>query len=255
MDAAELERRLLRMATETAAGRNIKRNLELERFLPLADKNHLLEAVHDSPSDQPFDLLDAYKGACHRRALRGGAIRSRVGNHQFGRAIERDALIAFLWQFHAGRFPDAARATAFVNRLVKGRLRSSERLLVMSEFASWVTWDPDDPAEDPFSFFVASPEEVRACLGLSPAYRCAEGLILFRYSIPSSTVVHRPTVGDAALYEYFEPPPVGHDDHGLSSPWKEGMAELPSYEPEPRPEAVHPPVVFAQLRLPADEVK
>jgi hypothetical protein len=147
-------------------------------------------------------------------------------------------------------FRTKAHARDFLERLLSGDTPTkAEAAILMSEYSAWVTWDEDGKTADPFRFArtAASADLVRASLGLDPQNRMkGKPLLLFVYSSHSGLDLFRPTIADAGLHRFFEPPPIGNDDYGLTKTWPPAMAKsLPTLLP--RPEAIHSPIAFEHL--------
>lgn len=246
---AQLQKRLGNWSTRSRVGRVIVPNLNpLERFLPAGDMKELLLAICNSPEDDLFLLGDAYKEACYRHIRRGGPAKMETLPILLGRAVERSSFIYWLFQ-RSGYFTRQEEAEDFVERLINGDpLEGREPWLLMSQYSAWATWDLDNSENDPFVF--GSAEHVRASLGLDPEARTDRGLLLLVYERPQTLRLFRPTVADAGLFLFFQPPPPPIKSYGLTKPWEPGIAQDSSYSPSPKPEVLHEPIEMLHFKLP-----
>lgn len=253
-DVALIEQTVLNWALSDGLARRIVRNLrELEFFLPTPNTIALLQSILGCHSKTSNELRREYLITCYKNVRQGGT----VGNPQpllVGRAVDKDGFVQALWQTHGtigkgtGNFARLPEVEDFVSRLLAGDpLSPMERKLVMSPYSAWVTWNPSDSSSDPFRF-AASATVVRACVGLeSLVTKKGEPLLLLAYEKISALDLRRPTVADAGLHSYFEPPPPD-STHGFTVPWPEDFT--PGFRPYSLPEAVHAPVAFSLLTGP-----
>src|SRR5690349_17510965 len=148
----EIESRLFRWSTEDEAGREIVRNINpLERFLPPSELKDMLYVIYRSPSPDPDDVARSYGEECHRHVLKGGPVKSRRPA-VVGRAVEREDLVNQLYNANRAHLHSPELAEAFVNDLVSNHdPTDAECGLLMSQFASWVTWDATGSG-GPFDF-------------------------------------------------------------------------------------------------------
>jgi hypothetical protein len=173
-----------------------------------------------------------------------------------GRAVQRDSFVLRLLQDHGGYFHGEKGADDFVNRLRRGDSMSAyEQSILMSAWSSWVTWDEKTPAGDPFGFLGShKADEVRDCLGLDPERRSdGKPLLLLVYRRLPGVELYRPTIADAGLHRFFEPPPVGFDAHGWTKT-RPPAAEPAGRLAKPRPEALHKPLPLSCIALPVREL-
>jgi hypothetical protein len=242
---AAIRRVLLRWSRDEL-GREIVRNLNpLERFLPAADMEPILAIVHGFRSKPITALPDAYRDECYTHHTRRGGDVSNPQPAILGCAVERDVFIGRLYKNHRKYFRSRAFVRDFVRRLISGDpLTTYESALPISEHSVWVTWDK--LSSDPFAFAVDA-DHLRACLGLAPPERWhARPVVLLVYERHPGLKLCRPTIADAGLHRFFEPPPVGNDAHGLTKTWPSSLRKL-SAAPMPRPEAVHAPDTMERL--------
>jgi hypothetical protein len=245
---------LLRWSTEDDLGREIVKNINpLERFLPKEDMRELLDVLRQSCHD-PIPILNKrYGRECHRHALLGGTVKSPKPP-LIGRAVHRESFALWLYQEHGAYFHSERAVQDFITRLRQGDSMSAyESSILMSAWSAWVTWDSASAGADPFGFIESGKaEEVRACLGLDPERRWdGKPLLLLIYNRHPGVELYRPTVADAGLHRFFEPPPVGYDGHGWTKTWPPGM-QTTKARLKPRPEALHRPV---QMRCLAQRVR
>jgi hypothetical protein len=243
--------RLVEWATRSDIGRVVVTNLDpLERFLPPESMARLLGAIARGASGDLGKVATAYEKACLKQVKRGGPVRLPKLPPVIGRAVERDRFVQHLLR-HSDHFGGREKEVqSFVEQIILGiPLEGSQSAVLMSAYASWASWDRDFPAA-PFAFAGDSAEKVRASMGLDPDARCDDGLLLLIYDRPDKTSLLRPTVADAGLFLFFEPPPVRFNNHGLTKPWLPGLCGVDGYSPQPRPEAIHEPVEARHLHLP-----
>ena len=223
-------------------GREIVRNVRvLERFLPMNCMEGVLRAVLNSRAGSASDLATSYQRECYKHTRRGGPV--TVHPVLVGRAIELDLLRKRLRESDAC-FPlfygNERLVDLFIERLLGGApLTPEEMSLPMSDYSAWATWDLDDWSTDPFRFGKDA-DHIRASLGLDPnSWWIGTRLVLLVYNLPATVVLCRPTIADAGLHPFFEPPPPPEERYGLTRVW-----HLPrqKHAPLPRPESVHEPV-------------
>ena len=225
---------IARWSKGTSLGLIVTTNIySLERFLAPERLRDLLRGL---PRGHDIDLVaveTAYAAECIHFVTEGGAIDLKPPPSLVGRVVTRGALVDALASSLNG---DKEHAEELLNRLLNGRSpESSERHISMSKWAAWVTWDEVDASADPFRFARgAGPEHILACLGLSFRMK-GEDLILLSYR-PLPLI--RPTVADAGLSAYFQPPREG-EPHGWTRPWPADMVAMGAPAPRPRPEAIH----------------
>jgi hypothetical protein len=232
----------------TVIGGVIVRNIHpLERFLPKEELYPILEALHRNRGLDVVKLGDVYQQNCWDHVMKGGKVTLDPKPTPIGRAVAKKVLVntvrnSKLFQKHVGS------ATDFVNKLISGHPPSgSERQVLMSPHAAWVTWDDQRPGGNPFLFAAGKGADyLRACLGLDPRTRRAE-LLLLTYDLQPGSELLRPTVADADIFPFFEPPHDGFDAHGLTKPWLPGLLPRSAPELQRRPEAIHGPQPFARL--------
>src|SRR5271165_1992964 len=171
-EKAALKDVLMNWADSDGLGRDIVRNLYLEKFLPGPDMRMLLRTIHDCHSKTLDELRLEYKGACNSNVMQGGTILDPQPV-LVGRAVEKESFVQTIFLTYGpigtggtGIFPSRLAAEDFVSRLLSGdALSPNECRLSMSKYAAWVTWNSSAPSTDPFSFSNVA-TEVRACIGL-----------------------------------------------------------------------------------------
>lgn len=236
-----IEKSLAAWGTETRLGRIIVSNLNPhERFLPAKPMRALLLAVSKHHGAGFWELASAYEEKCHQHTLKGGEVRNLPRSLLVGRAVEQNAFKNYLKR-HCRHFSSWKQIDDFLQRLLIGAaLTAEEKHTFLSLHGSWVTWDARD-STDPFAFAEPSrsAQYIRACLGLDPEKRCKDGLLLLSYRLEDGCSLFRPTVADADIHLFFQPPPSGCEDHGQTRPWLSGTLSKRFPVPQPRPEGVH----------------
>jgi hypothetical protein len=255
-EAVAIEAALVRWSTEDEIGREIVRNISpLERFLPKEDMRELLNTLRAS-CDDPIPLLARrYERECHLHVLMGGAIKGPKPT-LIGRAVQRESFVLRLIEEHGSYFHGEKGVDDFVDRLRRGESMSAyEQSILMSAWSSWVTWDERSPAGDPFGFMESNKaDEVKDCLGLDPERRSdGKPLLLLIYNRHPGVELYRPTIADAGLHRFFEPPPTGIDAHGWTKT-RPPATHAAGVRPKPRPEALHKPLSLSCIARPLREI-
>lgn len=250
-----VDARLLAWAQANDIGRVVSQNVSsLERFLRSPNMVRLLRRLVAAPLTPIPELEREYQFECWANKGRGGRAKPGSLDIVFGRAISKDSFKSHLWRNHSRYFRLQRNCDRFVDDLVSGTpLTRAQKGLLMSAYPAWATFDRTKSGE-PFKFIAHGlADEVRACLGLNPLDR-GRVLLLMVYDVPHGLKVLRPTVADAGLFPFFQPPPPGFDAHGLTRPWPTHFlpSALSSWTPQPQPEVVHEPLPLAQLRLPVE---
>jgi hypothetical protein len=255
-DIARIESTLVHWATEDDLGREVVRNINpLERFLPKEDMRELLHVFLQSRNDPVEKLRNAYGQECSRHRLQGGTIKGPKPL-LIGRAVQRDSFALWLYREYASYFHTELMVQDFIDRLIRGEPTSDfESAILMSSGSTWVTWDEHSLSSDPFGFQKSrSADEIKGSLGLDPERRWnGKALLLLVYHRQLSAELHRPTIADAGLHRFFEPPPIGSDDHGWTKTWPPGMA-IAGIRLKPRPEALHKPLSIRNVAQPVREL-
>ncbi len=246
---ADLTSTLTRWSVEDSLGREIVRNINpLERFLPTPDMRSLLIALMKSYDKPLVNVADGYARECHQHVRAGGLVHEDAVTI-VGRAVHRESFVQWLWDAEGSYFHTEANVNDFIDRLAQGESPEGyERSILMSRFSAWVTWDLSAAQQQPFGFVHrSSAREVRAFLGLDSArIWSGKSLLLLTYRCRPQLALFRPTIADAGLHRFFEPPQAPFDQHGWTKTWPEGLCE-PDILPRPRPEAVHAPAPFELL--------
>ena len=226
-------------------GRVIAPNILLERFLPVDHMAAILEIIFQKGNSSLKALEDEYPLECHKHVLKGKYVHCAFPK-TVGRAVEREDFIQYLLGisnfYNLGIDIEDVIDKAIYKRLF---LPEEAKDIAMSTHAAWVTWNETDSSADPYDFIQYNhADEVRACLGLP--YRKGK-LILLIYKVRHSTL-RCPTIADAGLYPYFQPPGLSND-HGVTKPratQDENLKKI-KFKPKPRPEAVHKSLTFESL--------
>ena len=242
--------RLRLWAGWSVVGQAIEANLSRERFLPEIRKRSLGDSLErpawaPDPTDAHFSALATeYRKECFNHSRQGGQA-THPSPIFFGRAINYSDFIYELHKDSPAEFPTEADVEDLVLKIIcKGPMTAMERNAKVRHLprSTWATWYIEDPVASPFAFARSNdrPLHIRACMGLRPSLADREGLLLLVYKHAVGMVASRPTVADAELYEFFSPPPDGHDHHGMTRPWLPGLtAFIPPNTPTTQP-ASHP---------------
>jgi len=227
-------------------GREIVRNIRvLESFLPVDCMEALLKTVLACRGTPAKDLETAYQTECRNYVRRGGPV--KVHPVLVGCAIELEAL---RWRLRGDTYKalfynNEHIVDLFIDKLLTGRpLTAAEMALPLSVYSAWATWDLDDSAADPFRFGKEA-DHIRASLGLNPEnWWSGKRLVLLVYAPGGTVILFRPTIADAELHAYFEPPTPPEDKYGLTKVWH---FPAETHAPIPRPESVHAPAPMSTL--------
>lgn len=239
-------------------GSVIVRNIDdKEHFLPESNMVLLLRAFLNSHGKDDEDLEDEYLSACRlsHMKLAGGKIHPAFEPNLLGKAVEYDSFVAYLRTTTYCTTEDEAEALIDDLRDSSHTLTASQEKILLSQYLIWATFRLESPDAEPFDFLVYDNANLFcAALGLPSYLRSIRGLILIVYHKPSGLEMYRPTVIDAELHSYFEPPPKSEIRCGFTKTWNPGTTGLPVDEEEkilkPRPECVHDPVEMGNLRIP-----
>jgi hypothetical protein len=254
-----IEKQLNEWSTATRVGRFVLDNITRERFLSAESMSDLLMVFwRFGARPGGFSLQEEYQKKCCEHVGEGGIAVPSPRPYYVGRAVEREYFAKWLVRAHGRYFRSERNARDFIRRLLLGDgLSPREQQLTMSTYSAWVTWDHKGQRLPPFSFVrYDRAEEVRASLGLDAEQRFkGRWLLLLEYELRPDLVLHRPTVADAGLSEFFSPPPPGSDAHGWTKPWPRGLCRIIDHEPEPKPEAIHAPERLQYLKTPLRQLR
>ena len=235
-----------------------------EHFLPPRLMRDLVEHLLTVKNEPVNEVAETYESKCYTMTLKGGLIRTPndlPSPTVVGRAINREKLIVELYNAYGQSakhapyfkyFSSPAHARLFVSDLVSGKMEEDAKNLLMSSFGTWVTWH-EVANSSPFSWLTQNiADEVRAGMGLDG--QSLGDILLLEYRVENLKELYRPTIADAGLYEYFQPPPSTYPWYGRTRPWHEDMAKgrrKPVLaQPVSHPEALHEPIPFSALLLP-----
>lgn len=249
-------------SNQSSNGHRIKDNLLIEHFLDPELISKLLLSVMNSNlsiNNNDIELLENhYQDTCRKNLLRGGTIKGNIPNI-VGTVINKSTFIGELQkQDKDGTIflHDPQEIENFVQSLLEPDnnffqiFKTQEKTsLKLKRYNIWVTWDTDS-SKEPFAFRqTESPNEIRLCLALAADPRFVEeDLILLTYT--KNFDIFRPTIADAQVGSYFQPPPETFHDHGLTCPcylelqvfFPLYLAEYSKYSCERRPEGLHKPI-------------
>jgi hypothetical protein len=217
-------------------------NLRSESRLGDAAWRDIVEALRQSPR-RAGNLKRAYVKACQKHILEGEALPT-PWPVCYGRAVSPQRF--YKWLKEGGYVSSIPEARSYVQRLFLYPLvavRVKLQKIDLGPFVMWATFDPNNPAGDPFSAFPSDADGIRAQLGINLRER-GQPLLLFVYELPSDVEPRFPTVADAQWHVLFRPAPPSAR-WGLVMPWPEVAEKEP-----PRPEVVHKPITGATLAEP-----
>ncbi len=230
-------------------GERIAKNFETEHFLPIDRMVELLSFILLDSSLDIETFEENYANECHKHVRQGGPIQVIPYPRFFGAAIEKKVLVFHLISNYSARFPSKNEAYDFITRLKSGDLPDDCKDLFFKQHSIWTTWNKGN--SNPFEFCsTVQANVIRANLGLNKMLVSKE-LLLFIYEIPSSIPVLRPTISDAELSQYFEPPKSTIIEHGLTQTWKK-QKWMKKFDIKPRPEGIHFKLEFKHLKLPIE---
>ena len=239
-------------------GQRITRNFTREQFLPVNSMKEVLRIILDNEHLDIYELEDLYEKECYNHVLLGGDMDVAVSPSCFGAAIERKQFEYYLGKHYYKYFPNKQEVKEFIESLLSnttiiGSKYSSFKKIKLKVYNQWSTWNHEDLSKRPFDFANTNEaKEIRANLGLT-RIRTSKELLLFVFEIPSTIVPKRPTVADAGLYQYFEPPLRG-SGHGWTINWQEEPSfQKKNYNLKSRPEVVHESILLESMLLPIEE--
>lgn len=249
VDQDLIKKKLAEWSLLAPFGERIAKNISTEHFLHLDKMEELLRFILKDKSLDSEKFEQNYERECYKYVLQGGDISSTPFPNFFGVAIEKKVLKKHLRDNYTSRFPDDQEAEDFIMGLKHSILPDDCKDVFIKQFNVWTTWNKDNPHLHPFEFCVTEKaNEVRANLGLNKLNVSRE-LLLMIYEIPTHLPVLRPTIADAGLSQYFEPPQMSITEHGYTRTWEKQkwMEEL---DIKPRPEGIHTKIKFEKIILP-----
>jgi hypothetical protein len=189
--------------------------------------------------DTEESVGEAWVEACRAHQLRGRALPPGLCPRVLGRAVSRKQLMLRLEK----EIPDVlGEARDPVLGLGGPEIEQSahisfHRLLSLVPFGRhvvWATFNTSDPGGDPFEGLRHGAEAVRIGLGMG-LLEPGESVVLLTWSHAESGApsLHRPTVGDAGLFEHFRPVADPNAPWGETRPLEPNPLGL-----APRPEVV-----------------
>jgi hypothetical protein len=230
-------------------GQRIVRNFYIEHFLPKTSLNDLVSFILSKKSFPIVDIQNEYQKECYNYTRQGGdVIWNSKAPKYFGTAIEKSVFVNHLMSNYRSSFPKKKDALNFIEYLKSGVLSRHKMKLNLKMYSIWTTWNESDFDSYPFEYCITNDaDEIRANMGLDKLLNSNE-ILLFIYSIPAN-FVKRPTIADAGLSQYFEPPIPSFNNHGLTRTW-EMEKKYTKYNMKPRPEGIHNAIDLSNLELP-----
>ncbi len=249
VEQAIINKKLAAWSISPFYGERIAKNFLTEHFLPVDRMVVLLRFIlnDSSPDSEAFETK--YADECHKHVLQGGPILVTPYPKFYGAAIEKGVLVMHLINNYTARFPDKNEAQDFITGLKQANLPDDCKDLFIKQYSVWATWNKEDPSSFPFEYCTTvKANDVRANLGLNRLLIDKE-LLLFIYEIPTHINVLRPTIADAELSQYFEPPHPEITEYGFTRNWERQKWMVKS-DIKPRPEGIHSKFEFRHLQLP-----
>lgn len=189
---------------------------------------------------------DAWVGACRESQLVGGALEADDRPEVIGRALGLSSYSDLLRDdtgLSSDVVKDLVREAVRSGKKLNPRLRRKLERTRVGRFVVWATFDRAQGDRHPFETFVHSTANVRDALGLGH-HDVGEPLILIAYR-SHGLELRRPTVADAAKYEWYRPHGDAAHPHGWTQPLPPNTAAL-----LPQPEIVHAEALARDLVLP-----
>lgn len=238
-------------------GQRITRNFPRESFLPLGNMKAILHLILNNRHLSTIELETIYETECYRHVLLGGDISPLHYPTFFGVAIEKGVFKYHLEKNYKRNFPNSKLREEFIEGLITnssiiGSKYAIYKRIRLKKYSLFSTWNHEHISKKPFEFTNTNDaQEVRANLGLKHI-GTSKQLLLFVYSIPTSISPQKPTIADAGLCQYFEPP-LETERHGWTINW----GELPpfkkkGYNMKTRPECIHDSILLDSLILPVE---
>lgn len=250
MDKDKIENRINEWS-KTKYGQRIARNIFAEHFLPENKMNEILSFIANDPSTEWEEFDENYKQICYTLALQGGNLKVKQTPQLFGAAVEYETFFKHLKDNYPATFIDDTSTKDFISLLASGQLPDLRKVIRLKRFGVWSTWNLQNLSGEPFDYCNTKiADEVRANMGLRRE-DAKTALLLFVYTIPKHIEPKRPTIADAELSEYFEPPPITFDEYGLTKTW-EFVTGMSAYDIKPKPECVHDSIQLSELKLPIE---
>jgi len=254
-DRNKIEKRINDWSKESPRGQRVARNIGTDHFLPVDKMTELLHFIKNDPLTS-WELFEKnYQNVCYSQPLQGGKIKVTKKPQFFGAAVEYETFFKHLKDNYPSELgSDDAIIRDFISRLNKGELsKILGQIIRLKKFSVWATWNEDNFAAMPFDYCKTSKaDEVRANMGLNRDDAAkSSSLLLFVYSIPNHIEPQRPTIADAGLSEYFEPPSSTFDEYGLTVNWQY-EERMSVYSRKARPECIHDSILLLHLKLPME---
>jgi len=254
---SKIERRINAWSKKCPYGQRVARNIFTEHFLPDDKMTDLLLFIATDPLTS-WKLFEAnYKAKCHSLALQGGNIRVKKRPLFFGVGVEYETFFKHLkdnYPSELGYSGNDVIVKDFILRLRNGMLsKNLGGIIKLKQYSVWATWNMDDLSGMPFDYCKTNlADEIRANMGLRrDDAEKSTSLLLFAYTIPPHIEPLRPTIADAELSQYFEPPVPTFEKHGWTVNWQH-EERMTGYNILPRPECIHDSILLSELILPVD---
>jgi len=246
----QIEKKLKEWSVFSKTGLRISKNIrQSEHFLPKNAMTEILQVIFDNVDSDIPALEKIFQQKCYSLIKNGGSARIDNRPNLFCTAIEHGTLLDRLLRMET-KFPSKRKANNFISEhLLSSTLRRDHQKIKLKEYTIWSSWNNDNPAGPTFHYTKYDhADEVRANHGLDMLLK-SKAIYLFSYKLPVGVDALRPTIADAGIYAYFEPPILSELNHGWTVPWHKN-SRIQQYDVKPRPEVVHDSVYLEQIEFP-----
>ncbi len=232
-------------------GQRVAKNIFSEHFLPEEKMNEILSFIANDASTSWKEFEVDYQKVCYTLALQGGNIKVKQRPQLFGAAVEYETFFKHLQDNYPTTFIDDTSTKDFISNLANGTLPDLRKVIRLKRFGVWATWNLQNLSGMPFDYCNTKiADEVRANMGLRRT-DAKTALLLFVYTIPNHIEPKRPTIADAELSQYFEPPVPTFEEHGWTRTW-EFEERMSKFNLDPKPECIHDSIQLSELKLPIE---
>jgi hypothetical protein len=232
-------------------GQRIVRNIERECFLSKDSMHEILAFILSNGKvvDNKREVFEkGYEELCYKHTLKGGQI--EIKRPKFlGAAVEYEILFKHLKDIYADLGDDLSiKDFIFSLQQANIKLSNDRKNIKLKKYNMWSTWD--EQGKNPFDYCITDKaDEVRANMGLKREDAKGE-LLLFIYTVPTNIELFRPTIADAGLSQYFEPPVIV-SVYGWTVTWPDdGTMEDYKEHIKPRPECIHEAITLGEVKFP-----